>query len=111
MRMRRFDNYTPFNISLNDLYGEIFQNERLLQLKPLRTRATMDRTKYRKYHNCYGHKTEDCYDLQNAMQQLIREGHFAKHVAEQRSLHRRRTSPTREKGDKIDDKEQKGKTR
>ena len=55
-------------------------------------RANTNKSLFCKYHNSFGHRTEDCYDLRDAVEQLIREGRLAKYVASQRSPRRRRAS-------------------
>ena len=43
-----------------------------------------------------GHKTEDRYDLRDAMEQLIQEGRLARYIASQRSPRKGRGSPMKD---------------
>ena len=87
---------TPLNMSLIDLFREVRQAERFPKSKALKTRASTNRSLFCKYHNGFGHRTEDCYDLQDAVEQLIREGRLAKNIASQRSPRKWRVSPSRD---------------
>ena len=62
MRVRRFENYAPLNMSLNDLYKEICQTKILPWPKPLGTGATIDRSQICDYYNYYRHKKKNYYD-------------------------------------------------
>ena len=55
-------------------------------------KANTNKSLFCEYHNGFGHKTEDCYDLRDAVEQLIKEGRLGKHVASQRSPQRRKAS-------------------
>ena len=61
-------------MSLADLYSEVEQVEKFLKPKAIRVRANTNRSLFCEYHNGFGHKTEDCYDLGDAVEQLIWEG-------------------------------------
>ncbi|XP_016199390.1 uncharacterized protein LOC107640380 [Arachis ipaensis] len=48
-----------------------------------RPRASLNRSQYCDYHKSYGHKTEDCIDLKDALEQTIQDGklpEFTQHV-------------------------------
>ncbi|MCI67808.1 hypothetical protein A2U01_0089067, partial [Trifolium medium] len=40
----------------------------------------MDRSKYFRYHQSYGHVTEDCVNLNDAIEILIQKGYARKYV-------------------------------
>ncbi|MCI77932.1 hypothetical protein A2U01_0099202, partial [Trifolium medium] len=40
----------------------------------------MDRSKYCRYHRSYGHVTEDCIHLKEAIEILIQKGYASKYV-------------------------------
>ena len=44
-------------------------------------RANTNKSLFCEYHNGFGHMMEDCYNLRDAVEQLIREGRLAKYVA------------------------------
>ena len=53
--------------------------------KALRTKANTNRSLIYKYHNNFGYKMEDCYDLRDIVEHLIWEGRLAKYIVSQRS--------------------------
>ena len=83
-------------MSLADLYKEVGQVEKFPKPKAIRVRANTNRSLFCEYHNGFGHKMEDCYDLQDAVEQLIREGRLASYITSQRSLRKRRASPLKD---------------
>ena len=95
-RVGRYHDYTPFKVSLADLYKEVGQVEKFPKPKALQVRANTNRSLFYKYRNGFGHKTKDCYDLRDAVEQLIQEGRLARHIASQRSLRKRRASPMKD---------------
>ena len=83
-------------MSLADLYKEVEQVERFPKPKALWVRANTNKYLFCEYYNSFGYKTEDCYDLRDAMEQLIREGRFVSYIASQWSPRKRMASPMRE---------------
>ena len=79
-RVERYHHYTPLNVSLADLYKEFEQMERFPWSKELRVRANTNRSLFCEYHNRFRHKMANCYDLRDAVEQLIREGQLAKYI-------------------------------
>ena len=63
--------------------------------KALRVRANTNRSLFCEYHNGFGHKTEDCYNLRDAVEQLIQEGRLARYITSQWSLRKRMASRIR----------------
>ena len=45
--------------------------------------ATRDDTKYCEFHRGYGHRTDDCMQLRNEIEYLIRRGHLRHYVAQE----------------------------
>ena len=84
-RASKYHEYKPLNVSLSEMFREVGQVERFPKPKILKMRANTNKSLFCEYHNGFGHRTEDCYDLQDAIEQLIREGRLAKYVASQRS--------------------------
>ena len=59
-------------------------------------KANTNKSLFCEYHNGFEHRTEDCYDLRDTIEQLIRESRLAKYVGSQRSARRRRASDHRD---------------
>ena len=81
MKFERFHEYTPFNVFLADLYKEVRQVERFPKPKVIRVRANTNMSLFCEYHNGFRHKIDDCYDLWDAIEQLILEGRLARYIA------------------------------
>ncbi|XP_025607855.1 uncharacterized protein [Arachis hypogaea] len=47
------------------------------ELRPLKDRSEGNESIYCDYHKGYGHKTQDCFDLKDALEQAIRDGKLA----------------------------------
>ncbi|XP_025625258.1 uncharacterized protein [Arachis hypogaea] len=62
-RVGKFTNYTPLTFSITEVYQQIAEKGILPKLRPLKDR--------------YGHQTQDCFDLKDALEQAIREGKLA----------------------------------
>ena len=68
LRVGRFHDYTSLCVSLADLYREVGQVEKFPKLKAIWVQANTNRSLFCEYHNGFGHKTEDCYDLRDAVE-------------------------------------------
>ena len=62
----------------------------------LRVSINTNRSLFCEYHNGFGDKTEDCYNLRDAVEQLIGEGRLARYIASQCNPRKRRASPMRD---------------
>ena len=67
-RAGKYSEYTPLNVSLSELFREVGQVERFPKPKILKMRANTNKSLFCEYHNGFGHKTEDCYDLRDAVE-------------------------------------------
>ena len=83
-------------MSLADLYRKEGQVEKFPKPKGIWVRTKTNRSLFCEYHNSFGHKTEDCYDLRDAVEQIIWEGRLARYIASQRSLRKKRASPLKD---------------
>ena len=48
--------------------------------KPIRSRPTTDRSKFCAFHDALCHTTDECYELQDAVEKFIREGKLGQYV-------------------------------
>ena len=67
-RAGKYNEYTPLNVSLCELIRELGQVERFPKPKILKMRANTNKSFFCEYHNGFGHRTEDCYDLRDAIE-------------------------------------------
>ncbi|XP_057720237.1 uncharacterized protein LOC130934712 [Arachis stenosperma] len=56
----------------------IAENGILSKPRPLKDKTGGNKNLYCDYHKGYGHKTQDCFDLKDALEQVIRDGKLAK---------------------------------
>ncbi|XP_009395666.2 uncharacterized protein LOC103980864 [Musa acuminata AAA Group] len=71
----------PRNTSCTKIFLQIREKGLLRQLNPLKA-THKDRSKYCRFHWDYVHDTEDCHDLQNQINELIRRGHLRRYLKE-----------------------------
>ncbi|MED6223973.1 hypothetical protein PIB30_079376 [Stylosanthes scabra] len=93
---QKFDNYTPLVASITEIYHQVSEKGVLPKAIPLkgRTQNAKNRSLYCDYHQGYGHKTQDCYDLKDAIEQAIRGGklnEFVQIIREPRTSDRERS--------------------
>ena len=72
--------YTPLTALVSQVLSEV-QHERFLrwpsQMKS--NPARKDNTKYCEFHKDHGHRTDDCIQLKNEIEYLIRRGHLGRY--------------------------------
>ncbi|XP_025651938.1 uncharacterized protein [Arachis hypogaea] len=76
-RVEKFTNYTPLTAPITEVYQQIAKKGILSKPRPLKERTGGNRSLYCDYHKGYGHKTQDCFDLKDALEQAIRDGKLA----------------------------------
>ncbi|XP_072074198.1 uncharacterized protein [Arachis hypogaea] len=76
-RVGKFTNYTPLTASITEVYQQIAKKGMLSRPQPLKDRTGGNKNLYCDYHKGYGHKTQDCFDLKDALEQAIRDGKLA----------------------------------
>ncbi|XP_057740563.1 uncharacterized protein LOC130957736 [Arachis stenosperma] len=86
-RIGKFSNYTPLTAPITEIYHQIADRGVIPKARPLKERTGGNKALYCDYHRGYGHKTQDCFDLKDAIEQAIRDGklpEFAKFIREPR---------------------------
>ncbi|XP_057747674.1 uncharacterized protein LOC130966871 [Arachis stenosperma] len=73
-RIRKFTNYTPLTLPIMEVYQQIAEKGILSKPRPLKDRTGGNKSLYCDYHKGYGHQTQDCFDLRDALEQAIRDG-------------------------------------
>ncbi|XP_025681138.1 uncharacterized protein [Arachis hypogaea] len=76
-RVGKFTNYTPLTLPIVEVYQQIAEKGILPKPRPLKDRTGGNKSLYCDYHKGYGHQTQDCFDLKDALEQAIREGKLA----------------------------------
>ncbi|XP_016164103.1 uncharacterized protein LOC107606568 [Arachis ipaensis] len=76
-RIGRFTNYTPLAVPIVEVYQQIVEKGILSRPRPLKDRTGGNKSLYCDYHKGYGHKTQDCFDLKDALEQAIWDGKLA----------------------------------
>ncbi|XP_015953371.1 uncharacterized protein LOC107477817 [Arachis duranensis] len=90
-RVGKFTNYTPLTLPIMEVYQQIVEKGILPKPRPLKDRTGGSKNFYCDYHKGYGHQTQDCFDLKDALEQAIREGkltEFSHLIREPRRRHR-----------------------
>ncbi|XP_016195139.1 uncharacterized protein LOC107636120 [Arachis ipaensis] len=73
----KFTNYTPLIVPIVEVYQQIAEKRIRSKPRPLKDRPGGNKSLYCDYHKGYGHKTQDCFDLKNALEQVIRDRKLA----------------------------------
>ncbi|XP_025647755.1 uncharacterized protein [Arachis hypogaea] len=76
-RVGKFTNYTPLAAPIVEVYQQIADKGILSKPRQLKDRMGGSKNLYCDYHKGYRHKTQDCFDLKDALEQVIREGKLA----------------------------------
>ncbi|MED6217384.1 hypothetical protein PIB30_017230 [Stylosanthes scabra] len=73
---QKYDHYTPLIALITEIYRQISDKGILPRAKTLRgrTQNAKNKTLFCDYHQGYGQKTQDCYDLKDAIEQAIKKG-------------------------------------
>ncbi|XP_057739929.1 uncharacterized protein LOC130957044 [Arachis stenosperma] len=97
-RVGKFTNYTPLAAPIVEVYQQIADKGILSKPRSLKDRTGGNKSLYCDYHKGFGHKTQDCFDLKDALEQAIRD----KKLAELSHLIR---EPRRRDRDRPEDKD------
>ncbi|XP_058111138.1 uncharacterized protein LOC131254150 [Magnolia sinica] len=82
----KFCSYTPLNSSAEQILLDI-RGEKLLNW-PIYMKANLehrDKRKFCRFHRDHGHNTDDCVDLKDEIESLIRKGHLRRYTKKERS--------------------------
>ncbi|XP_057723501.1 uncharacterized protein LOC130939411 [Arachis stenosperma] len=90
-RVGKFTNYTPLTLPIMEVYQQIAEKGILSKPRPHKDRTGGNKSLYCDYHKGYGHQTQDCFDLKDALEQAIKDGklnEFSHLIREPRRRHR-----------------------
>ncbi|XP_015950512.1 uncharacterized protein LOC107475395 [Arachis duranensis] len=73
-RIGKFTNYTPLTLPIVEVYQQIAEKGILSKPRPLKDRTGGNKSLYCDYHKGYGHQTQGCFDLRDALEQAIKDG-------------------------------------
>ncbi|XP_015934191.1 uncharacterized protein LOC107460347 [Arachis duranensis] len=94
----RFTNYTPLTAPIVEVYRQIADKEILSKPRPLKERTGENKSLYCDYQKGFGHKTQDYFDLKDALELAIRErklSEFSRLIREPRRRERERSEEDR----------------
>ncbi|XP_016191957.1 uncharacterized protein LOC107632821 [Arachis ipaensis] len=97
-RVGRFTNYTPLTAPIVEVYQQIADKGILSRPRPLKARTGGKKSVYCDYHKEFGHKTQDCFDLKDALEHAIIEeklSEFSQLIRERRRRERERSEEDR----------------
>ncbi|XP_025626027.1 uncharacterized protein [Arachis hypogaea] len=77
-RIGKFTNYTLLTLPIMEVYQQIAEKGILSKPRPLKDHSGGNKSLYCDYHKGYGHQTQDCFDLKDALEQAIRDGKLTK---------------------------------
>ncbi|XP_015960835.1 uncharacterized protein LOC107484806 [Arachis duranensis] len=90
-KINKYNNYTPLRVSLVEVYIEVCHTKKILPPRPLKSKKEGgNRTEYCEYHRIYGHPTNECLDLKNVIEKLVREGRLDWYLASKTDEPRKR---------------------
>ncbi|XP_016168012.1 uncharacterized protein LOC107610476 [Arachis ipaensis] len=67
-RVGKFTNYNPLTAPIIEVYQQIADKGILSKLRQLKDRTGGNKNLYCEYHKGFGHKTQDCFDLKDALE-------------------------------------------
>ncbi|XP_064962889.1 uncharacterized protein LOC135611252 [Musa acuminata AAA Group] len=90
----------PLNAPRTEIFLQIREKGLLRPPNPMRA-TYKNRSKYCRFHRDHGHDTEDCHDLQNQIEELIRRGYLGRYLKEPREATPRPRMPVERQVDVI----------
>ncbi|KAL2234291.1 UNVERIFIED_CONTAM: Retrovirus-related Pol polyprotein from transposon [Sesamum indicum] len=98
---QKYNKYTPLNTTRARALLMVERKDVLRWPKPTRaTPAKKNSSKYCRFHRERGHDTEECYQLKDEIERLVRQGYFKDLISkdQSRGRHSRSRSPVRHGG-------------
>jgi hypothetical protein len=93
----QFTSYTPLIASREHILAEVtaaeFKNYGVRMPKQVPPKRDADKTKWCRYHKTHGHVTEECIQLKDAIEILIRAGRLNQYIKEDNPPQRGRPAP------------------
>nr|XP_009392275.1 PREDICTED: uncharacterized protein LOC103978268 [Musa acuminata subsp. malaccensis] len=90
----------PLNTPCTEIFLHIREKGLLRPPNPMKA-TYKNRSKYCTFHQDHGHDTEDCHDLQNQIEELIRRGYLGRYLKEPREATPRPRMPVERQIDVI----------
>ncbi|XP_010670084.2 uncharacterized protein LOC104887185 [Beta vulgaris subsp. vulgaris] len=79
-RPYKYQNYTPLTISRARIFEMHSKDDKRQRPRKMYYKGR-DKSKWCEFHDDYGHKTDDCKDLKDGIEDLIRRGYFTQYQA------------------------------
>jgi len=95
IRLPRFANYTPLNADRGRILEEALNADLMSVPRKAITPRNADITKHCRFHQNYGHTTEECVALKDKIEELIQAGHLRQFVRNSHGESRRQRTPER----------------
>jgi len=75
----KYDDYTPLNTSRSRILREVMHTELKERPPPIKSKFK-NRSKRCEFHKDFGHDTEECVNLRDAIEKLVREGRLRQYL-------------------------------
>jgi len=95
IRLPKFTTYTPLNANRGRILEEALRTDILPIPRRTATPKNADTTKHCRFHQNYGHTTEECMTLKDKIEKLIQAGHLRQFVRGQPEVLKRQRTPER----------------
>ncbi|XP_057248345.1 uncharacterized protein LOC130590291 [Beta vulgaris subsp. vulgaris] len=79
-RPDKYNNYTPLTISRARIFELHSKDDKWQRPRKMYYKGR-DKSKWCEFHDDYGHKTDDCKDLKDGIEDLVRRGYFTQYLS------------------------------
>ncbi|XP_061360953.1 uncharacterized protein LOC133304889 [Gastrolobium bilobum] len=103
-RVGRYEKYTPLNASRSQIWREVVMMEmkKVDRPRPIFDRGGLDKFKYCTFHDGPRHNIDQCWDLRDDVEKLVREGKLYQYVIKcQGSRNNKRKSGNRKRSKSL----------